>query len=254
MENESPKISISELFHPLGERLYDLETQTEHIELDMDNTIATPSIQRLMEGISRNVDAYEDSEVVVKCNSYLQRIDALKKNLKVADHYHLTQYEFEYLEEYITTIVKRSPDEMDTALLKAKEGLEYCKTHLTRIKENHSFSPSTDAPAPKTIVTEIKLPDNFTVKQLTAHIDPLLSLRQATLFLYYLRKNGVIPYYNSSELGRLGEIFFARNNKNIREELTDIHENRRNTEDLKAFEQMLKSILKEVSGDLEKAK
>ena len=136
--------------------------------------------------------------------------------------------------------------------------MNYGKERLVDILENHSFSVSSDVPAPKPttipIVTEIKLPDNFTVKQLTAHFDPLLSLRQATLFLYYLRENGVIPYYNASELGRLGEIFFATNNKNIREELTDIHENRRNSEDLKAIQQMLKSVLKEVISDLEKAR
>jgi hypothetical protein len=145
-------------------------------------------------------------------------------------------------------------EEKKDALRYAYEGLNYGKERLLDILENHSSSLSLNAPAPKTLVTEIKLQDNFTVKQLTAHFDPLLTLRQATLFLYYLRENGVIPYYNASELGRLAEIFFARNNKNIREELTDITENKRNSEDLKAVQQVLKSVLKEVASDLEKAK
>ncbi len=251
MENKAAKLSISELFHPLGQKLYDLENEIKRVALDIDGHDSYPRIQEIMDTISRRVDAYEDGEVVVKCNSYLQRINKLKSNLKVGGYYDLTWYDLDN-DEFFGKRVERTEQEINDALRIANEGLDYCTKHLIKIIENHKTFSNMETP--KAVVTEIRLPDNFTVKQLNVHFDPLLSLRQATLFLYYLREKGVIPNYNSSELGRLGEYFFARNNKNIREELTDIHENRENEEDLKALQQMLKSILKEVTSDLEKAR
>lgn len=242
MENIPPKLSILELFQPLGERLYNLENPN--------GIVFEDHIKGIMDNISKKVDAYEGRDVIIRCKSYLERIDKLRKNLKVTDYYYSTFFDHEFLEEEVTVEVKRSQEQMDIVLRLTREGLDYCSDQLLKIIENQKSS--SNMPDHKTI-TEIKLPENFTVKQLSAHFEPLLSLRQATLFLYYLREKGVIPNYNASELGRLGEVFFARNNKNVREELTDIHENKQNSGDLKAIQQILKLILEEISSDLKKA-
>jgi hypothetical protein len=247
---------IAELFAPLGARLFELENLQETVVLDGDGTPSKPRIQEIMDTISGTVDRYESHDVIAKCKLYLKRIAKLKATLKVADSYQLIWFDVDN-EEHFSKTVTRSKEEMKTALKQAHEGLDYCSRQLSLIVDNHKTSLPEDQPNPKTVVTEIKLPDNFTVKQLNVHFDPLLSLRQATLFLYYLREKGVIPNYNASELGRLGEVFFARNNKNIRQELQDIYGPdgiRQNAKELKALQEVLQSILHEIDIDLKKAR
>lgn len=250
MENEPLKLSISELFHPLGQKLYELENEIKHVVLTIDGNDSIPRIQEIMDSISRKIDAYEDGEVTMKCNSYLQRINKLKSNLTVGDYYDLSWYDLNWEEDF-SKRVKRTEQEINDALRIANEGLDYCTKQLVKIIENHKTSSNTVTP--KAMVTEIKLPDNFTIKQLNVHFDPLLSLRQATLFLYYLREKGVIPNYNDSGLATLGHAFLARNQQGIRENIGQIFEIKQNLTDLKPIQQVLKSILKEIEKDVEEA-
>ena len=251
MENKATKLSISELFHPLGQKLYELENEIKHVVLTIDGNDSIPRIQDIMDSISRKIDAYEDGEVTMKCNSYLKRINKLKSNLTVGDYYDLSWYDLNWEEDF-SKRVKRTQQERKDALRIANEGLDYCIKHLIKIMENHKTSSNTATP--KTVVTEIKLPDNFKVKQFAGIFEPVLSLRQTALFLFYLREKGVIPNYNASGLATFGECFLARNNKNIREELTNINDNRQNSKELEALEKVLKSILKEVTTDLKNAR
>ena len=71
MEKELPKLSISELFQPLGERLFNLENPNGKTHLDEDGAVDEPRIQQIMDNICIKVDAYESQDIIIKCKSYL---------------------------------------------------------------------------------------------------------------------------------------------------------------------------------------
>jgi hypothetical protein len=228
--------------------MYDLE--------NMNGPIIDPdSYKLLIDNIGRMADIYDSNEIIIKSKFILERILNLKNNIPVDKYY--DEMVFDEYNEMCTRKELRPQEDMDYILEKFKAELNYYETQLQKIIEIQSKNPNPNLNLNKSVikkeVPEIRLPENFTVKQLNVHFDPLLSLKQASLFLYYLREKGVIPNYNSSELGKLAVIFFARNNKNIRDEITAVYENRQNSGDLKALQKILKSLLDEINKDLKLA-
>jgi hypothetical protein len=244
---------IAELFAPLGTRLFELENLQETVVLDSDGTPSKPRIQEIMDTISSTVDKYESQDVILKCKLYLKRIAKLQSNLKVGDSYQLIWYDVDN-EEHFSKIVTRSKEELKSALKRAHEGLDYCSKQLSKIVDNHKTSLPAEQPNPKTVVTEIKLPDNFTVKQLNKHFDPLLTGRQVAFLLHYLRKLGIIPTYNDSDLSKLGEYFFVRNQQRTRAVISNIYRELENPADLIELQKVLNLILKEVKSDIRSCK
>ena len=249
MEKELPKLSISELFAPLAKRLFELENLQTKVVLDLDGTDMERRIQAIMDSIASTVDEYESQDIVIKCKSYLDRIDKLKSTLKVGDSYEYSWYDAPN-EEYFTKTISRTKEEKKTALRNAKEGLDYCSKQLLGIESNHANAKSSTTP---TIVNEIKLPDSFTVTDLQKYFEHRLNLRQAALFLSYLREHGVIPNYSAVEMGKLGEIFFGRHSQNIRREVGKVHQGK-NSADLIELQKILNSILEDIKNDLKKNK
>ena len=138
-----------------------------------------------------------------------------------------------------------------------KEHLEFTLKHLRKFEEKLSKQNPGMSTEPTVIKKEnvIVLPDDFTVTQIIqTGFEPRLNRDTATLFLHYLRENGIMPNYNNSSLGKLAEYFFVRNQKYIKDKLSEVYNLTKDKEKLQTIENIFKDILKQIQEDLKTAR
>lgn len=153
----------------------------------------------------------------------------------------------------------------DSSLDKWKNEIYFYSTKLCEIIEAkadflNKYRPSwansfikTQVPSVESI-SKLELPKDFTVKQLTKHFEPSLTPSQAALLLYYFKDKAILPPYSDTSLGKLAEHFFARNQKNVTTNLTNIHSLKANKNELESLKKVLSSLIKEIDDDIKKAR
>lgn len=257
--------SVKELFSPLGARLHDFEskkylkTQT-YWEFEGEEYII--SHVRLIETIGKLADGYDMTEVYREAQYYKARV------VKTIDNLEPVEYEtdegieelggFKPSWEIKTTstsdkrkaqLMERYSNELSTYLSTLNSIIESREPFVRKATIDNEHKE-----AVKPVQNTITLPENFTVKQLSKIFEPQLSPRQAALFLFYLRDTGILPPYSDSDLGRLAEAFFVRNQKNVTTNLTDIHAIKQSKDELLSLKRVLEKLVSEVESDLTKAR
>jgi hypothetical protein len=170
------------------------------------------------------IDKYSAEEVQYHATLIYERIQPLLER----DYNEEVRIELEYYSESLYTIIQPR------------------KALLNQVKPGDQIS-SIHAQV-------IELPESFTVKQLTKHFEPSLTPSQAALLLYYFKDKGILPPYSDASLGKLAEHFFARNQKNLTTNLTNIHTLKASKNELESLKKVLSSLIEEIDDDIKKAR
>lgn len=244
---------VKELFAPLGKRLYHFESKKYKTEswryMDDLLKISYFDYQRLMEDIAKNSNLYDPNLVCEEAKYYLLRTTNILNNL-------------EPIEKELTFFVGETRTKIATEDMKNFWSSFYVNEISCYIDNLHTII-NTCEQSPENIHRKkrispveqqvIELPENFTVTQLNKHFDPQLSVATTTLFLYYLREKSVIPPYSDMALGKLAEVFFVRNQKNITKNLTNIYEVKESEKNLIELKKVLQALIKEIDKDINDA-
>jgi hypothetical protein len=168
--------------------------------------------------------------------------------------------------ERVSILHTKVNQESSAKLDKWKNEIYYYSTKLGEILNAkadflNKFRPSWAIPLSKTSVplsvesnSKLELPKDFTVKQLTKHFEPSLTPSQAALLLFYFKDKGILPPYSDSSISKLAEAFFARNQKNVSTNLTNIHSLKASKNELESLKKVLSSLIKEIDDDIKKAR
>lgn len=207
---------IKKVFRPLSKRIVEFETIL--------NPQPTFDCTVFIESIDYAIDYFTVEEVVYNATLIYERIQPLL----------LGKYNKEDLSEL------HFYSESLNRILKPRRAM------LNQLKTNEQSSPLSSQ--------TIQLPEGYTVKQLTKHFEPSLTPSQAALLLHYFKEKGILPPYSDTSLGKLAEHFFARNQKNVTTNLTNIHSLKASKNELESLKKVLSSLIKEIDDDIKKAR
>jgi hypothetical protein len=237
---------LLEVFAPLASRLYDFEINPQAQALNKDEYTA------LMDNVGRQLNSFPPQDVWDEATLFRERLmEILSKRIPPKP--------IDFSKINLNDYAEKSESE-EREMFSGSE-LGYYFYSLEKIQEINIEQIKlrkyiVGEKIEKTVVREtvIQLPENFTVKQFAGKFEQRLSLKQTALLLNYLMSAGIMPPYNSSHLGELAKAFFARNDKNIRESLSEIHSIKQNKDDLSALKEALVSMINEIEIDLKKAR
>ena len=254
--------NVKELFAPLDERLYKFESNYfstfyfyanfSSEELDK----VKPNIYEIAKGVS----LFDPDEVYNEAKLHEERVVDILHDLKPLKKIKVID-DFKQVEE-----VELYPPRSEYLFKEWQEEFAIYQTHLQSmqkiaLKRRQSTNSKTPIDVNKGAevltkqqITQINLPENFTVSQLNKSFEPQLSVSQAALFLYYLREHAILPPYSDSSIGKLAEAFFVRNQKNVTKGLTDIYTIKSNETELSSLKKVLQKLIKEIDNDLKSAR
>lgn len=154
--------------------------------------------------ISKGVNKFTDAEVCSEAKKYEQRVVTMLKRLKPIQGVNSKDIQKSFRDSWKAEL---------KAYLHCLRTIQKVR-QPTQTKENKNYEDQKIGE-----VLTYKLPDKLTVKELKKKFTPKLSIKEAGLFLYYLREMEVIPYYSNQTLGQIATLLFCRNGKNVEDEV-----------------------------------
>lgn len=230
--------TIREAFLPLNTRLYEFESEDylfsggEIIEVDPNMVVKL---------LLKTVSLFEDEEIFKESKLYELRVLDIIGNLKYREKEGGVDYMERELEQ--KPISKERQEElMDDWKFELHTYLNY----LRSIQKSSNFGVEiikNDSASPT-----LTPPNESKFSELNQHT-PVLSSKEAALFLYYLQEIKVSPEFSKIGYGKLARLLFGRNEQNVRElfSLTDFPFF---TKDLKALKERLTTLINRVGEDI----
>jgi len=236
--------TIEQVFSPLNERL----TKYENRHVMRRNDLGWSSADYLpeFEIIRLKVSDFSPESIISQANIYNERVEnilsELSKELPAAVLNTPRPVKLEVIDD--SKLKKQNAFSEEVFWL---EELEYYNEALLSLIKVWSSSQSKDEIVGN--LTQINLPENFTLPHLTTNFQPKLSPSQTALFLFYLRETELIPYYSDSALSKFAPPFLGRNSQDIRKELGTLRSHKSKA-DLKVIKEQIERLLQSLSADL----
>jgi len=225
--------NVRKAFAPLGERLHFFEAGLHLInnnEFDIAVNQHDFYYNDMIDKVGRDVNLYDSAEVYELANEYADRaikiLLGFKKQKESSDEAKLNKWEDwdNELHEYLIHLY---------AIMDTRE------ERFKKIQESSQHN----------IIQKVfELPENFEASDYTDDFTPKLSSKQAALFLLLLKNQGLIPMYTDTALAKLSTVFFARNAQNVRKNIINIHEIRKEAKELSKLKSFLLSMVEEIDN------
>lgn len=252
--------ALRDVFQSVGNRLYLYESgkylQNNPFGVGMEDDYpfdAPYDHERVLDYIEKEVNKYDPVDVFHESVYYAGRVTKMKQSLRRKTHKAVWNdgetiavggVDYPHVKE-----IELEPKEQQLFFQKCIDELGYLQAVLERIANSRSHVVQ-NATERSIKVVQINLPDKLPLKKLKAHYNSYLSITQAALFLKILQELQVVPPYNVTDIGRLGELMFACNQKGISDGITSIDNDGVEENDLKFVQALLIELNRKVENKL----